>query len=228
VLLSFLTELDGLEECEGKVILIGSTNKLSHIDPSMLRSGRIDHVIVFPRPDRVSARDIFRVHFSRIPYFTHNGTRSAILDQLIEAALGRIYARTGQDNILAHLTFADGTKRHIRAFELFNGAEAREIVKRTAARSWERVIEARMPAPDPAKQDAEHGDSAEVEWRREVNTDITVDDLFMAIDERFAEMSEPLSAENVKSYIDLRDDLRVVSLEKRAPNSLASKYFTNN
>ena len=228
VLLQFLTELDGMDTCEGKVVLVGSTNKMSHLDPAISRAGRIDHIITFSRPNRSAARAIFEVHFAKsVPYLAEKESASAAADALIEAALGRIYATNGPDNILAEIMFADGTKRQIRAYELFNGAEVREIVKRAAARPYERVIEAGQLYAQFSATRLLANTTAEIEWEQCADPDITIDDLFAAIDGRFAEMCEPLSAENVKSYITLRDDVRVVSLEKMFPKALGSKYRTH-
>ena len=40
----FLTELDGIEELKG-VVVLGATNRLDMIDPGLLRAGRFDFLL---------------------------------------------------------------------------------------------------------------------------------------------------------------------------------------
>ncbi|MFH1565260.1 MAG: CDC48 family AAA ATPase [bacterium] len=57
----FLTELDGIEELKG-VVIIGATNRLDLIDPALLRSGRFDFLLEVPKPDQESRLQIFKIH----------------------------------------------------------------------------------------------------------------------------------------------------------------------
>ncbi|HTK08473.1 MAG TPA: CDC48 family AAA ATPase [Ktedonobacteraceae bacterium] len=57
----FLTEMDGIEELKG-VLVLASTNRPDLIDPAMLRPGRFDFVIELPKPDLKTREEIFRVH----------------------------------------------------------------------------------------------------------------------------------------------------------------------
>ncbi|MEM2924193.1 MAG: CDC48 family AAA ATPase [Methanocellales archaeon] len=56
-----LTELDGLEELRG-VVVIGATNRPDIIDPALLRPGRFDELILVPVPDEKTRLEIFKVH----------------------------------------------------------------------------------------------------------------------------------------------------------------------
>ncbi|MBE0521995.1 MAG: CDC48 family AAA ATPase [Candidatus Methanoperedenaceae archaeon] len=56
-----LTELDGLEELHG-VVVIGATNRPDIIDPALLRPGRFDEMILVPVPDEKTRLEIFKVH----------------------------------------------------------------------------------------------------------------------------------------------------------------------
>ena len=56
-----LTELDGIEELRG-VMVIGASNRPDILDPAMLRAGRFDRHIHVPAPDEVTRRKIFEVH----------------------------------------------------------------------------------------------------------------------------------------------------------------------
>jgi transitional endoplasmic reticulum ATPase len=57
----FLTEMDGIEELKG-VVVLGATNRLDMVDPGLLSPGRFDLVIELPIPDRDTRRAIFAVH----------------------------------------------------------------------------------------------------------------------------------------------------------------------
>jgi transitional endoplasmic reticulum ATPase len=57
----FLTEMDGVEELKG-VVVLGATNRLDMLDPALLSPGRFDLVVDLPVPDRDTRRAIFTVH----------------------------------------------------------------------------------------------------------------------------------------------------------------------
>ncbi|HEX54883.1 MAG TPA: AAA family ATPase, partial [Candidatus Altiarchaeales archaeon] len=61
-----LTEIDGIEELEG-VVVIAATNRPDLIDPSLLRPGRIDLKIEIPLPDEKTREEIFKVHTRKMP-----------------------------------------------------------------------------------------------------------------------------------------------------------------
>ena len=50
VVSQFLTELDGIEELRG-VVVLGATNRLDLIDPALLRPGRFDFLLEIPNAD---------------------------------------------------------------------------------------------------------------------------------------------------------------------------------
>ena len=60
-----LTELDGLEELQG-VVIIGATNRPDIIDPALLRPGRFDEMILVPVPDEKTRVEIFNVHTKKM------------------------------------------------------------------------------------------------------------------------------------------------------------------
>ncbi|GLV59267.1 ATPase AAA [Dictyobacter sp. S3.2.2.5] len=57
----FLTEMDGIEELRG-VLVLASTNRPDLIDAAMLRPGRFDLQIELPKPDIEAREAIFKVH----------------------------------------------------------------------------------------------------------------------------------------------------------------------
>jgi transitional endoplasmic reticulum ATPase len=61
VISQFLTELDGIEELKG-IVVLAATNRLDIIDPALLRAGRFDFHIELPVPDEETRLEIFKVH----------------------------------------------------------------------------------------------------------------------------------------------------------------------
>lgn len=66
VVSQLLTELDGIEELKG-VVVLGATNRLDRLDPALLRSGRFDVLVELPAPDLQARRAIFGVHTRAMP-----------------------------------------------------------------------------------------------------------------------------------------------------------------
>ena len=66
VISQFLTELDGLEELKG-VMILAATNRLDIIDPALLRAGRFDFLLRLPIPDEKARVEIFKVHTREKP-----------------------------------------------------------------------------------------------------------------------------------------------------------------
>ena len=61
IISQFLTELDGIEELKG-VVVLAATNRPDIIDPALLRTGRFDFQIELPIPDEATRATIFRIH----------------------------------------------------------------------------------------------------------------------------------------------------------------------
>jgi len=61
VISQFLTELDGLEELKG-VLVLAATNRKDLIDSAILRPGRFDFVLEFPLPNEKARQEIFGIH----------------------------------------------------------------------------------------------------------------------------------------------------------------------
>ncbi|MFH1774689.1 MAG: CDC48 family AAA ATPase [Methanobacteriota archaeon] len=66
VISQVLTELDGLEELHG-VVVIAATNRPDMVDPALLRPGRFDRLVYIPPPDVKSREDIFKIHAIKKP-----------------------------------------------------------------------------------------------------------------------------------------------------------------
>jgi transitional endoplasmic reticulum ATPase len=61
VISQFLTEMDGIEELKG-VVVLAATNRLDLIDPALLRTGRFDLLLELPKPDEKTREEIFKIH----------------------------------------------------------------------------------------------------------------------------------------------------------------------
>jgi len=66
VVSQFLTELDGIEELKG-VVVLGATNRLDMIDPALLRAGRFDFLLEIAAPDEKDRLEILRIHLKNKP-----------------------------------------------------------------------------------------------------------------------------------------------------------------
>lgn len=77
-----LTELDGLEDLRG-VVIIGATNRPDIIDEALLRPGRFDRLLEVPLPDNDAIREILRIHMAKKPV-----DNSVDIDKLVELVKG--------------------------------------------------------------------------------------------------------------------------------------------
>ena len=66
VISQFLTEMDGIEELKG-VVVLAATNRLDLIDPALLRSGRFDILFELLAPDEETRLSIFKIHTRNKP-----------------------------------------------------------------------------------------------------------------------------------------------------------------
>ncbi len=62
----FLTEMDGIEELKG-VVVLAATNRLDLVDPALLRSGRFDILFELLAPDEETRLSIFKIHTRNKP-----------------------------------------------------------------------------------------------------------------------------------------------------------------
>jgi len=66
VISQLLTEMDGLEELHG-VVVLAATNRIDLIDPALLRAGRFDQILYVPPPDEKARLEIFKIHTKKNP-----------------------------------------------------------------------------------------------------------------------------------------------------------------
>jgi len=86
VVSQFLTEMDGIEELKG-VVILGATNRRDIIDPALLRPGRFDLIMELPVPNREGRLAIFRIHTAGKPL-----AKDVNLNGLVEASDGMVGA----------------------------------------------------------------------------------------------------------------------------------------
>ncbi|GAA5855531.1 hypothetical protein JCM8547_007875 [Rhodosporidiobolus lusitaniae] len=65
VLMSLLTEMDGIEELNG-VIVLAATNRPAVIDPALMRPGRLDRILYVSPPDFEARKHIFNIQFKKM------------------------------------------------------------------------------------------------------------------------------------------------------------------
>jgi len=66
VVSQILTEMDGIEELRG-VVVLAATNRLDMVDPALLRPGRFDRLIALPKPDEEARMEIIKIHTRDMP-----------------------------------------------------------------------------------------------------------------------------------------------------------------
>ena len=66
VISQFLSEMDGIEELKG-VVVLAATNRLDLVDPALLRSGRFELLLELPKPDEKTREEIFKIHTKNKP-----------------------------------------------------------------------------------------------------------------------------------------------------------------
>jgi transitional endoplasmic reticulum ATPase len=77
-----LTEMDGLEDLTG-VVIIGATNRPDIIDEALLRPGRFDRILEVQVPDKEARKEILKIHTNKKPLDS-----TVNLDRLVELTDG--------------------------------------------------------------------------------------------------------------------------------------------
>jgi transitional endoplasmic reticulum ATPase len=87
VVSQLLTELDGMENMHG-VVVLAATNRADMIDPALLRPGRFDKIISIPLPDKDSRKMVIEIHSKDIPLADQNGPDKIDFEKLAELTDG--------------------------------------------------------------------------------------------------------------------------------------------
>jgi transitional endoplasmic reticulum ATPase len=88
-----LAELDGMEPLS-RVIVVGATNRLDLVDPSILRPGRFGVHLRVPLPDADARREILEIHLRGVA-FESESAREEIVGTLTLKTEGFSGARLG-------------------------------------------------------------------------------------------------------------------------------------
>ena len=88
VVSQLLTELDGMENMHG-VVVLAATNRADMIDPALLRPGRFDKIIQIPLPDEQSRKSILAINAEKIPIVDDKDSADRVsLDKIAEITDG--------------------------------------------------------------------------------------------------------------------------------------------
>ncbi len=120
----FLQELDGIDNNNDGVLILGATNAPWNLDPAFRRPGRFDRIIFVPPPDEVTRESILRlklknkpigsVDYSQISRKTENYS-GADMDALIDIAIELKLESSFTDGIPKPIDtkdLMDATKKH--------------------------------------------------------------------------------------------------------------------
>jgi len=136
VISQFLTELDGIEELKG-VVVIGATNRLDMIDPAIIRPGRFDLLLEVPIPDEATRLIIFQIHTKNKPLDKDINFNSLvkITDKCTGADIEAIVRRASMLAIREFLNKIKGkpTKKDIEGFSI-KKKHFKEAMKLTTSR----------------------------------------------------------------------------------------------
>jgi transitional endoplasmic reticulum ATPase len=110
----FLTEMDGIEELKG-VVVLGATNRLDMVDSGLLSPGRFDVVVELPLPDRETRRAIFAVHTQGKPVApdVEFETLADLSEGLMGGDIASICRRATMQAIRDHVEQAGGAQQGV-------------------------------------------------------------------------------------------------------------------
>ncbi len=141
----FCSEMDGIDSLQDVVIILAS-NRADLIDPAILRPGRIDRKIKVNRPNRLGAREIYRIYLTNnLPFDGALAKESenigAAIDQMVERFVEWQFARR-DENKFVEVTLRSGRKEVLYRSDLISGAIIASIVERAKAAAIKRSIAA--------------------------------------------------------------------------------------
>ncbi|MDZ7411909.1 MAG: AAA family ATPase [candidate division KSB1 bacterium] len=208
---TFLSEIEGLENANGKVVLMAATNRIDAVDPGMLRPGRFDYILDVPRPNKTAAKEILRLYLRpSLPLAPRDGKNSEdIASELIDTVAAYVYCET-EDNRVATILFRDGSRQPVRRSDLFSGAVARDIVQKAARRAMRRELQGSQVSFATRRH---KGVIEEPPLRG-----ILAEDLIAALDEEMASLARALTPKSIRSHVSLQlQDQEVVAIEPHTP-----------
>ena len=112
-----LTSIDGMESMDG-VVVIGATNRPDIIDPSLLRPGRFDRLVLIPSPDFDARSEIFKIHTKNIPI--HINKKEI---EEMEKELENYFKSNGETNLRDYLK-SEKAKKKLSVYQKVGVMEA--------------------------------------------------------------------------------------------------------
>ncbi|MBI5887701.1 MAG: CDC48 family AAA ATPase [Deltaproteobacteria bacterium] len=112
VISQFLTEMDGIEELKG-VVVLAATNRIDLLDQALLRHGRFDLIFEVPLPDKDARRQIFKVHTNGKPLSKDVDTEE--LTDLSEGFAGSEIEAVCREASLAAVREFMGSERYVQS-----------------------------------------------------------------------------------------------------------------
>lgn len=104
VVSQILTEMDGVEELNG-VLILAATNRIDMVDPALLRAGRFDMFLEVKYPDEKSTLEILKIHTRGKPLAK---------DVKLEEIARNIHGFSGADiELLCHRASVIAIRRHL-------------------------------------------------------------------------------------------------------------------
>lgn len=139
-----LAEIDGVETLKN-VLVIGASNREELIDPAILRPGRLDVKIKIERPDKNSAKDIFKTYLKEeLPFGDEllkqfDGNKTEAVADVIEKTVEAMYEESDSTRFL-EVTYQNGDKETLYFKDFSSGAMIENIVRRAKKLSIKREI----------------------------------------------------------------------------------------
>ncbi len=142
----FCAEMDGLVGLENVVVMLTS-NRPDYIDPAILRPERIDRKVKVVRPDKKSARDIFKIYLEEVPLDPtlirdHKGNECAALDTVLDQITEDL-CRTTDETAFLEVYLRSGDRETLHWKDLLSGALIKSVVERAKDFAIQRCIERR-------------------------------------------------------------------------------------
>jgi len=128
---TFLTEMDGLQASSAVVIL--ATNMPHHLDPAVVRDGRIDRKITVGRPDESTFEKIIDINLA--------GTKSNTCGKKVARHL------YDENRRVLEVLLDDGQTTYVTARDVLSGASAANIVEIAKTTALKRDIKAGAKKP---------------------------------------------------------------------------------
>ncbi len=125
VVSQLLTELDGIEDLSG-VVVLAATNRLDMVDPALLRPGRFDLLIEVPMPDEKARIEIFKIHTRKMPL---QGVDFKKLAQQTEGFNGAEIAALCREAAMIALREAKAKKKQVKHVTMKHFTEALKKLK---------------------------------------------------------------------------------------------------